>query len=113
MKYDLEERTARFGEKVIEFIKFLPKDDLTRTLCLQLLRSATSVGANYIEANQSSSKKDFKNKIHIARKESAESKHWFRMLTKLHPDKENEIKILWEEAHQLTLILSKIARSSD
>ena len=65
MNYDLEERAAKFGEDVVRFIKTLPYNDINRPLINQLIRSATSIGANYMEANQASSNKDFKNKIRI------------------------------------------------
>ena len=68
MDYNLEERTAVFGENIIDFVKTLPKNEINRPLISQIVRSATSVGANYMEANQASSKKDFRNKIAICRK---------------------------------------------
>ena len=111
MNYDLEERTAKFGEEIIEFVKLLGKNDINRPLINQMIRSATSIGANYMEANQASSKKDFKNKIHICRKESNETKHWLRMIAKASPDKKDECKKLWKESHELTLIFSKISKS--
>ena len=101
MKYDLEERTSAFGEKIIIFIRSLPLDEVTRPLINQLIRSGTSIGANYCEANESCSKKDFRNKIFISKKESGETKHWLR-------NKANEARILWREAHEYTLIFSKI-----
>lgn len=61
MNYDLEERTAKFGENIIDFIKSLEKNEINKPLINQIIRSATSIGANYMEANQASSKKDFKN----------------------------------------------------
>jgi len=75
MNYDLEERTAIFGENVIDFIKSLEKNEINKPLINQIIRSATSIGANYMEANQASSKKDFKNKIRICQKEANETKH--------------------------------------
>ena len=80
MKYDLEERTAKFGESVIFFIKKIPENRINQPLINQVIRSATSIGANYMEANQASSKKDFRNKIRISQKESNETKHWIRMM---------------------------------
>ena len=80
MTYDLEERAAKFGENVILFIKTLPYNDINRPLINQIIRSATSIGANYMEANQASSNKDFKNKIRICQKEANETKHWLRMI---------------------------------
>lgn len=67
-KYDLEKRTSKFGGDVILFCRKLSQDTITKPLISQLIRSATSVGANYMEANAASSKKDFKNKIHICKK---------------------------------------------
>lgn len=75
LTFDLEERTARFGEDIIRLCKQLPKNDITRPLINQLIRSATSVGANYMEANSANSKKDFRNKIYISKKEAQETQH--------------------------------------
>lgn len=109
--YDLEERTARFGESVIRFCRTLPQDAISRPLISQVIRSATSIGANYMEANGASSKRDFTNKIFICKKESQETKHWFRMLTELFPDKKETIRDLWQEAQEFTLIFQKITQS--
>jgi len=109
MQYDLEERTAKFGECIIDFAKSLKENTINKPLISQIIRSATSIGANYMEANQASSKKDFKNKIHICRKESNETKHWLRMISKASPDKNEQCRKLWKEAHELTLIFSKIS----
>ena len=95
-KYDLEERTAKFGEQIIVFCKTLKQDAITRPLISQIVRSATSVGANYMEANSASSKADFKNKFHIST--------YF-------PNKKDVIKELWKEAQELTLIFGKIVSS--
>ncbi len=102
-KYDLEERTAKFGEEIIKFCRTLNQDTIVRPLISQLIRSATSVGANYMEANSASSKKDFRNKIFICKKEAQETKHWLRMLIQAVSGKQDEIKILWHEAQELTL----------
>lgn len=111
MLYDLEERTAKFGENIIDFIQTLSKNDINRSLLSQIVRSATSIGANYMEANQAVSKKDFRNKIHICRKEANETKHWLRMIARANSNRKDEIKKLWKEAHELILIFSKIAKS--
>ncbi|MBS4014783.1 MAG: four helix bundle protein [Bacteroidetes bacterium] len=111
MKYDLEERAARFGENIIDFVKTLEKNEINKPLITQIIRSATSIGANYMEANQASSKKDFKNKINISRKEANETKHWIRMIARANPDKNNICKKLWQESHELTLIFAKIAKN--
>jgi len=109
--YDLEERTALFGEAVIEFVKTLPKDPVNNPLISQIVRSSTSIGANYAEADGADSKKDFNYKISLCKKESKETKHWCRMIAKANPGKKSECKILWAEAQELTLIFSSILRS--
>src|SRR5437762_3201789 len=78
--FDLEERTARFGEAIIAFAKKVPITPVTSPLIKQLICAGTSVGANYCEANDAESKKDFRHKIGICRKESKESKYWLRMI---------------------------------
>ena len=110
--YDLEERTAQFGEDVIELCKTIQQDAITKPIVSQLIRSSTSIGANYMEANGASSKRDFGNKIYICKKETLETKHWLRMLAKCCPERKEEIKKLWKECQELTLIFSKIASSS-
>jgi four helix bundle protein len=110
--YDLEERTAKFGENIIKLCKQVKKDTISAPLISQLIKSATSVGANYCEANGASSKKDFRNKIHICKKEAQETKHWLRMLSTAAPEKADEARKLWKEAQELSMILGKIAVSS-
>lgn len=113
MKYDLEERTAIFGEKIIGLCKRAKKTVITNPIISQLVRSGTSVGANYSEANGASSRKDFKNKIFICKKESKETKYWLRMLVKSVPELKEECQELWREAQELTLIFSKIASNTN
>lgn len=110
--YDLEERTAVFGEKVIDFCKVLPRNDITKPIINQLIRAATSVGANYCEANDACSKKDFVNKISITKKESREAMHWLRMIGRAVPDKKILLRCLWQEAHELNLIFATIIRKT-
>src|SRR3990167_7096749 len=112
MNYDLEERTAKFGEAVIDFVKTLKRDSVNLPLINQDIRSATSIGANYCEANNASSKNDFKNKIFICKKEASETKDWFRINARANEDKKETCKILWKEANELTMIFSKIVTSS-
>tara|TARA_Y100000310_G_scaffold335576_1_gene417931 strand:- start:711 stop:1052 length:342 start_codon:yes stop_codon:yes gene_type:complete len=112
MNYDLEERTAKFRESVIDFVKLLHRNAINSPLISQLVRSATSVGANYMEANNASSKKDFRNKIFICKKEASETKHWLRMIAKANEDKKDACKKLWKEANELTMIFFKIVSSS-
>jgi four helix bundle protein len=109
MKYDLEERVAKFGEAIIDFAKSLQPNIINKPLISQLIKSATSIGANYMGANQASSKRDFRNKIQICRKEANETKHWIRMILRTNPEKRRECDKLWKEAHELILIFSKIS----
>jgi len=109
-KYDLEERTARFGEDIIEFTKGLKKDSVNLPLISQVVRSGTSIGANYMEADGAESGKDFKHKIALCKKEAKETRHWLRMIAKSNPDKANECRKLWQEVHELALIFSSILR---
>ncbi len=108
--FDLEERTAKFGESVIAFIKTLPNTTILLPLMNQLVRSATSIGANYIEADGAESKKDFFHKIAICKKEAKETRHWLRMIAAACPEKARECRILWSEAQELTLIFFSIVK---
>lgn len=110
-EYDLEERTARFGEDIIEFAMSLKKNDVNRILTNQAIRSGTSIGANYCEADGAESKKDFNHKIGICKKESRETMHWLRMIAKANTDRAKEYRKLWQEAHEFALIFSAIIRS--
>lgn len=107
-KFNLEERTALFGEAIIRFCKGLKQDSINKPIISQIIRSATSIGANYCEANGASSKKDFQNKIFICKKESQETKHWLRMMAQCEPGKKEQLTELWKECQQLTLIFGKI-----
>lgn len=106
--YDLEERTAQFGESIIDFVKTLPRDCINNELIGQIVRSGTSIGANYAEADGAESKKDFRHKISIRKKESKETKHWLRMIARANLNKKVECRKLWNEAQELTLIFSSI-----
>jgi four helix bundle protein len=108
--YDLEERTARFGEAVIAFAKTVPQNPITLPLIGQLVRSSTSVGANYCEADDAGSQKDFRHKIGICRKESRESKHWLRMIAAAAPEARARARTLWQEAKELHLIFAALVR---
>ena len=109
-EYDLLERTGKFGEDIIEFAKSIPDNTINRPLITQLVKSGTSVGANYEEADGALSKRDFMHKIGIYKKESKESRHWLRMIAKADSTKKDDAKILRQEAHELTLIFSTIAK---
>ncbi|MBI2621036.1 MAG: four helix bundle protein [Candidatus Levybacteria bacterium] len=94
-KYDLEKRTARFGEAIIKFCKKVPRGPITDPLINQLVKAATSIGANYSEADDAESKQDFKHKIGICKKESRESKHFLRMIAVAAPQLKEEARIHW------------------
>ena len=110
--YDLEERTAKFGENIINFCKKIPKNVITFPLIDQLVRAGASVGANYCEADCAESKKDFEHKIGICKKEAKESRHWLRMISTVSPELRNEAQELWREANELQLIFITIVRNS-
>ena len=110
--YDLEKRTASFGFAVITLCKKVKKDPVSSPLIAQLVRSATSVGANYMEANGASSKKDFVYKISLCKKEANESKYWLSMLETCLTEDISSLTALQKEAHELTLIFQKIVLSS-
>ena len=109
--YDLEERTARFGEAVIDFAKAIPKDAVTNRIISQLVGAATSVGANYVEADDAVSKKEFLKNIGTCKKEVREVKHFLRMAIRAMPELKPGARSLCLEARELHLIFSKIWRS--
>jgi four helix bundle protein len=109
--YDLEERTARFGEVVIDFAKTIPQSPVTSRIISQLVGAGTSVGANYVEADDAVSKKEFLKSIGTCKKETRETKHFLRMAVRAVPALKPEARKLWMEARELHLIFSKIWRS--
>ena len=112
MEYDLEGRTLNFSKDVLCLIKNdIKENNLNRNIISQLVRSSTSVGANYCEANGSSSKKDFRNKIYICKKEIKETKYWIELLAQVESEHKERLRIIWKEAQELTLIFSKISSS--
>lgn len=111
--FDLEERSAKFGEEIIRFAKRVSLNAVTQPLVNQLVRAGTSIGANYGEANDAESRKDFRHKIGICRKESKETKHLLRMMAVAAPDLAADARVLWQEAKELNLIFGKIRRTTD
>ena len=107
-KYDLEERTAKFGEDGIRFAKKIPRGPITDPLITQFIKCVTSVGANYCEADDAESKQDFKHKVGIVKKEAREAKHFLRMIVVAVPELKEEAEVLWKEAKELNLIFNKI-----
>jgi four helix bundle protein len=96
---------------VVKLCRQIEQDAIRKPIISQLVRSATNIGANYCEANAASSRKDFKNKIHICKKEAQETKYWLRILATCAPDMADSLRILWKEAQELTLIFGKIISS--
>ena len=111
-KFDLEERSARFGEAIIGFAKTIPKNIVTIPLIGQLVRAGTSVGANYCEADDAVSKKEFLCKIGTCKKEARETKHWLRMIAAAEANTREPGRKLWQEAKELHLIFAAIMRRS-
>lgn len=108
-EYNLEQRTLTFSANVVRHSARL-KQPVLRSITEQLIRSATSIGANYAEAINASSKLDFRNKIFIAKKEAAETKYWLMLLIEL-GDKTEQVKQLQVEAQALVMILQKIVNT--
>src|SRR4051812_42606073 len=108
--FDLEERTARFGEAVIRFCKTIPRDPANDRLINQLVGCGTSMGANYCEANEGVSKKDFRNVIGRCVKEAKETKFFLRMIAASEPKLAEQARDLFREAKELHLIFASIFR---
>lgn len=110
-KYDLEERTALLGEAIIALSKRIPTSAITEPVIRQLVRAATSVGADYCEADDAGSKKEFRYRISICQREARETKHWLRMLAAAVPDMKAEARTHWREAKELHSIFASIYRN--
>lgn len=110
-KFDLEERTAKFAELIIGLVKKIPESSVNKRLIEQVVGSAGSIGANYCEANESESKRDFVHKMGIAKKEIKETKHWIRLLAGANVEYKEDFRKMWQEAQELLLIFSKIITS--
>lgn len=108
--FDLVERTARFGEAAVKFANQVRRSPVTTPLVSQFVRSSTSVGANYMEANEASSGKDFQYKIATCRKEAKETMHWLRMLAAADFQLQDACRELWREAHEFVLIFAAIGK---
>ena len=111
-KYDLEERTLEFAKEIIRLCKKLPKDVINLKLIDQLIRSSGSVGANYIEAGESLSKKDFAYRIRITRKECKETTYWLQLIKEANMNFEEEIYSCIQESRELRNIFTSILNKS-
>jgi four helix bundle protein len=110
--FDLQERTARFAEHVIEFARTVRLDPISIPIVKQLVRSSTSIGANYCEADTSGSRKEFRYRISLCQRESKETQYWLRMIGKACPEHLESARIYWKEAMELTKIFSSIYRKT-
>src|SRR5262245_31352406 len=112
--YDLEERTFHFAKRTRALLRLLPKNISNVEDSTQLIRSSGSVGANYIEANEAISAKDFLYRLKICRKESKESRYWLRLIDSVdNTVAETERALLIKEAHELVLIFNSIIRKNE
>lgn len=110
--FDLEERTARFGEAIVRFSKKIPRSPTNDRLIDQLVGCGTSVGGNYCEANECVSKKDFRFSIARCRKEAKETKFFLRMIAASEPPLADEARALFREARELHLIFCKMHQNA-
>jgi four helix bundle protein len=112
-QYDLEDRTFEFARRIRAFVKKLPKSLANIEDSRQLINASGSVGANYIEANEALSKKDFVMRIKICRKEAKESRYWLQLIDAGgNIELENERQELTTEAQELTHIFGSIVTKS-
>ncbi len=108
MKYDLEERTLKFSKYCIDLCKKVEKNIINNELIKQLIRSACSIGANYREANDTITKKDFLHKAGICRREAKESKYWLELILHANLKLNKEIEPLIDESLQLARIFASM-----
>ncbi len=111
-KYDFEERTLDFAKEIIRLCKLLPNNTVNFKLIDQIIRSGSSIGANYREANDALSKKDFINRLRISRKEAKETSFWLDLIIESNPDLQGKIAIIQQECLELRNILSAIITKS-
>ena len=111
--YDLEGHTACFGEAIIDFANIIPRTPVTQPLIEQLVGCGTSVGANYCEADDAVSKKEFRLRCGTCKKEARETKYFLRMIARTVPELKSQARPFWLEAKELHLIFAKIWRSAE
>src|SRR5688572_3847900 len=100
-KFDLEDRTLEFSKTVIRFCKILPRNIINTKIVDKLVRSGTSIGANYREANDSLGKKDFILRVKIARKEAKETSYWLELIIEANPEIRSQADLLLQECQEL------------
>jgi len=108
--FDLEERTALFGERIVRFVKRIPRGPGNNRLIDQLMGAGTSVGGNFCEANDCESKKDFRHILKRCMKEAKETRHFLRMVAAAEPSLAPEARELYREATELLKIFSTMHR---
>jgi four helix bundle protein len=108
--FDLEDRTTKFAEAIVDFAKRIPQSPVTAPLITRLVKSGTSIGANYGEADDAGSKKEFRYRISLCKRESRETKYWLRMIANAVPELKDESRNHWREAKELHLIFAAIYR---
>ncbi|MCD5383613.1 four helix bundle protein [candidate division WOR-3 bacterium] len=107
-QYDLEERTLEFGKRIIHLSKALPKNTINFKLIDQIIRSGTSIGANYREANETETKKDFRYRIRVCRKEGKETIYWLNLIIEANLAFKERIEPLLQETTELVKIFAAI-----
>jgi four helix bundle protein len=112
-RFDLEERTFQFARRTRAFVKTVARTIANVENARQVIRSSGSVGANYIEANEALSKKDFVLRIKICRKEAKESRYWLRLVEALEAEAGGEREALIQEAQELMNIFGSIVRKNE
>jgi len=110
--YDLEDRTLKFGKRIIRMCQALPKNTINFKLIDQIMRSGTSMGANYREANETETKKDFKYRIRICRKEGKETIYWLNLIIEANPAYKERVIPLIQETTELVKIFAAILEKS-
>lgn len=110
-QYDLEERTFKFAQDIIRFVKALPRTQDNLIIGNQLIRSGSSIGANYIEANESLGKKDFFMRIRISKKEAKESRYWLRLSQPTDANLKEKERLI-QETNELMKIFGAIAEKA-
>ena len=110
--YDLEERTLEYSKRIIHLAKALPKNTINFKLTDQVIRSGTSMGANYREANETETRKDFNFRIRICRKEGKETIYWLNLIIEANPEFKERIKPLLQETTELVKIFAAILEKS-
>jgi four helix bundle protein len=111
-KFDLEERTSKFAESIILFSKLIARSPINDPLITQIVKSCTSIGANYCEADSAESRNDFIHKMGICKKEARETRYWIRVIAKANPQLDMKARPLWQEANELFYIFNAIVKNT-